>query len=128
MAYPTGSGSERMFRGTMGNLATSPTAFRFDGTSPTVGTDTYDVPDHSIVSILSIAWCDQSSSATSCHLYVISGGSNYWILEAQTIPSIGTFVLNDKIVLHPDDKLLTKTAGGGANLDVWYTYIIQDWS
>ena len=51
MAYPTGSGSEILRRGIISPQSNSATAFRFDGTSPTVGTASYTVPALHIITM-----------------------------------------------------------------------------
>ena len=127
MAYPTGSGSERLQRGTIHNMVNTDTAFRFDGGLTATGTNTYAVPANNIITVLKIIICDMSNAPKIFQLIVIAGGVNMNLLYRQTVSAKGTFVWNEKIVLHPTDKLML---GGdsGANFDVTYTYVDQDWS
>ena len=127
MAYPTGSGSERLQRGTIHNMVNTDTAFRFDGGLTATGTNTYAVPANHIITVLKIIICDMSNAPKIFQLIVIAGGVNMNLLYRQTVSAKGTFVWNEKIVLHPTDKLML---GGdsGANFDVTYTYVDQDWS
>ena len=127
MAYPTGSGSERLQRGTIHNMVNTDTAFRFDGGLTATGTNTYAVPANHIITVLKIIICSNIASSKIFQLIVIAGGVNMNLLYQQTVSAKGTFVWNEKIVLHPTDKLML---GGdsGANFDVTYTYVDQDWS
>lgn len=47
-------------------------------------------------------------------------------MQQQTVPSLGTFVFNDKIVLEEDDEL--DVYNSVTNGDWYITYIDQDWS
>ena len=127
MAYPTGSGSERLQRGTIHNMVNTDTAFRFDGGLTATGTNTYAVPANHIITVLKIIICSNIAASKIFQLIVIAGGVNMNLLYQQAVPAKGTFVWNEKIVLHPTDKLML---GGdsGANFDVTYTYVDQDWS
>ena len=126
MAYPTGSGSERLHRGTIHNMVNSDTAFRWDGGLAATGTSSYTVPANHIITVLKIIICNVTTSKWF-QLIVIAGGVNMNLLYQQTVPANETFVWNEKIVLHPTDKLML---GGdsSANFDVSYTYVDQDWS
>ena len=62
MAYPTGSGSERIRTGAIHNQINADTSFKFDGTNPATGTQTYAVPANHIITILTIVFSDQSNS------------------------------------------------------------------
>ena len=55
MAYPIGSGSEILRRGAiLAQAGGNTTALKWDGTSPTMGTDTYTVPTNHIITLLTI--------------------------------------------------------------------------
>ena len=128
MAYPIGSGSERLQRGTIHNMVNTDTAFRFDGGVTATGTSSYTVPAHHIITVLKIIICDTANAGNKWfQLIVTAGGVNMNLLYRTILSSKDTFVWNEKIVLHPTDKLLL---GGdsGANFDVNYTYVDQDWS
>ena len=127
MAYPTGSGSERIQRGYIHNQINTATSFRFDGGVSATGTSSYDVPDHHIITILSIIICDQSGTNKNFHMW-IDGDSltDVRILQSNTVPAYGTFVWSDKFVLHTNDKLVIN-ADASSNFDVLYTYVDQNW-
>ena len=131
MAYPIGSGSERLQRGAMHALVSTATSFKFDGTFPATGTSTYAVPANHLITVLSIFWNNQTTTPTYFVLYVNPLGSSdeYKIIQRQYVGSRATFVWDEKIVLHPTDKLVTYCPSqGSANIDVYYTYVDQDWS
>ena len=127
MAYPTGSGSECLFRGAINSQADDPTAFRWDRTNPTLGTETYVVPALHIITLLSVTICDQANAAGVVQLYLHDGTSEIWLLEDLALATDETFVFNDKIVLVGGDKI-TASAGSGDAYDIWYSNIDQDWT
>ena len=129
MAYPSGSGSERLMRGAMLSLSNAATAFKFDGTSPTVGTASYTVPTNHIITILSITWTELGVGTTNFVLYSDISSVEYKFLQSHYINEQDTYVWDDKIVLHPGDSLKTYCPGqGSARMDVYYSYIDQDWT
>jgi hypothetical protein len=127
MAYPTGSGSECLFRGTINAQSNDPTAFRWDRTDPTLGVETYTVPALHIITLLSVTICDQNNSGGTFQMYFHNGASSIWVLEDQAVELDGTFVFNDKMVLIGGDKIIVD-ASSGNNFDIWYSFIDQDWS
>ena len=127
MAYPTGSGSERLQRGTIHNMVNADTAFRFDGGLTATGTSSYTVPANHIITVLKIIIAEVSNAARTFQLIVIAGGVNMNLVYQQSVSAKGTFIWNDKLVLHPTDKLLLG-GSASANFDVHYTYVDQDWS
>ena len=127
MAYPTGSGSERLQRGTIHNMVNADTAFRFDGGITATGTSSYTVPANHIITVLNIIWNDQANVTNSFQLIVIAGGVNKNLVYQQSVSAKGTFIWNENLVLHPTDKLLLG-GSASANFDVHYTYVDQDWS
>ena len=127
MAYPSGSGSERLQRGTIHNMVNADTAFRFDGGITATGTSSYTVPANHIITVLKIIICDTANAVKTFQLIVTAGGVNMNLLYTQAVPAKGVFVWNEKIVLHPTDKLLLG-GSASANFDVNYTYVDQDWS
>ena len=75
MAYPTGTGSECLFRGTINSQSTDITAFRWDRTDPTLGTDTYTVPALHIITLLSVIICDQGNASSVVKMLIESNGT-----------------------------------------------------
>tara|TARA_Y100001951_G_C11157091_1_gene192599 strand:- start:46 stop:429 length:384 start_codon:yes stop_codon:yes gene_type:complete len=127
MAYPTGSGSERLMRGGINAQSDTETAFKFDGTSPTTGTNSYTVPANHIITVLGIIVCEQGNATETFSLYAGDGSNNIVLVQGQSIGAYQTFVFSDKVVLQGGDSLKIN-AGNTANLDVWYSYIDQDWT
>lgn len=128
MAYPTGSGSEQLYNGTMHVLSNSESALKFDGTqNSTAGTNSATVPALHIITVLNVVFCEQANAAEGLYMYVHDGTSAIRLLENQSIPAYGTFVWNDNIVLRGGDKLTVHTVNS-ANIDVYYSYIDQDWT
>ena len=127
MAYPTGSGSEILYRGTIHAQSTSGTAFRWYKTNPTTGTDTYTVPANHIITVLNINFCDANNSANTFYFYVHDGSQTIYFLHTYPLGALQTFSWNEKIVLVGGDKLTVSTANAG-NMDVFYTFIDQDWT
>ena len=127
MAYPSGSGSERLQRGTIHNMVNADTAFRFDGGITATGTSSYTVPANHIITVLKIIIAEVSNAARTFQLIVIAGGVNMNLVYQQSVSAKGTFIWNEKLVLHPTDKLLLG-GSASANFDVHYTYVDQDWS
>ena len=126
MAYPSGSGSEILRRGAIHNQINTSTSFKFDGTSLTTGTSTYDVPDNHIITILNVTFSSQDTNINNFTFWVDLSGTEIKLLQNQTLPAFRTYAWKDKIVLHPDDKLLVNSIVG-ANMDVFYSYIDQNW-
>ena len=126
MAYPTGSGSEILRRGVISPQANSATAFKFDGTSPSVGTATYTVPALHIITMLSIFICEQANAAETFTMWVVSNSNEMKLLQGQSLGARETFVWNDRFTLIGGDALHIGT-GNAANVDVYYSYIDQSW-
>ena len=127
MAIPSGSGTEVLKRTLIHAQSTDPTAFRWDGTAPTVGDETYTVPTNHIITVLSVIFCEQADAAETLSLYMNDGTNTHQILQYEPIPAYGTFVWNDKFVLTGGDKL-TVTLSSSGNVDVYLSYIDQDFS
>ena len=125
MAIPGSSdGQEVLRRGVILTQSTDITAFQFDGTSPTTGTESYQVPTNHIITVLSIIWCEGSNNA---ELISLLGVNAVYILRKQAIPGRGTFILNERLVLKGGQFLKTFTDSSG-DVDVFYSYLDQDWS
>ena len=127
MAIPSGSGTEVLKRTTINNQSTDATAFRWDGTMATVGTETYTVPANHIITVLSIIMCEQTNTAESVHMYMYDGANNHQLLEGQALSAYSTFIWNDRFVLTGGDKLIVDLADAGS-VDFVLSYIDQDWT
>ena len=128
MAYPTGSGTELIRRGMIDGLTNASSAFTFDGTHPTKGTDTATVATDHIITILSIIICEMSNTTGKEFTLTAYNGSADIILvkDAQVQPK-QTYVWNDRIVLHPTHKL-SIIGNASSEFDIHYTYIDQNYS
>ena len=122
MAYPSGSGSERLQRGTIHNMVNADTAFRFDGGITATGTSSYTVPANHIITVLTIVITDQTNTAKWFNLWA----NDISFVKEQTVNADSTYVWNDRFVLHPADKLYID-GQTSANFDVFYTYLDQNW-
>jgi hypothetical protein len=89
-----------------------------------------------IVTILSIIFVEKAGSSTEqINLWVDAGyndvsgtgSTDIYILHNVPIPSKGTFVFSEKFVLYGLDVLKTNTVSA-ANVDIYVSYIEQDWS
>jgi len=128
MAYPTNSGSETLFRGTIHAVTNATTTFRFaDGSIGTAGTSSYTVPALHIITVLNIVLTEEGNSNSRIHLWVNDGSSDIYLLDHQDIGARKTFIWSDKIVLVGGDSLKVALADSG-NLDCHISYIDQDWS
>ena len=66
---------------------------------------------------------------TNFVLYSDISSVEYKFLQSHYINEQDTYVWDDKIVLHPGDSLKTYCPGqGSARMDVYYSYIEQDWT
>ena len=128
MAYPTGSGSETLFRGNIHAVTNATTTFRFaDGSIGAAGTSSYTVPALHIITVLTIVLHEQANAANQIHLWTEGGGSSIFLLDYHDIGARETFIWNDKIVLVGGDNLKVALVASG-NLDCHISYIDQDWS
>ena len=127
MAIPSGSGTEVLKRTTINNQSDDATAFRWDGTMATVGTETYTVPANHIITVLSIIICEQTNTAESVSMYMYDGANNHQFLEGQALSAYSTFIWNDRFVLTGGDKLIVDLADAGS-VDFVLSYIDQDWT
>ena len=114
MAYPTGTGSERL-------KTSSITAF--DHTADNKLLDGVDLHIYTILSIIVVNYV-WPSAVSGNRVEIVKGDSS-----GALIPSYGTFVFSDKFVITGTDELIiTAKSGGGGDLDAWCTYIDQDWT
>jgi len=126
MAIPSGSGTEVLYRTTINAQATDITAFRWDRTNATTGTDTYTVPANHIITVLTVYICNTEATARTVKFWVNDGTNVIRMLFDQSIGEKETFVMNDRIVLVAGDALLLEASGG--NIDAHCSFIDQDWS
>ena len=125
MAIPSGSGTEVLYRGGFVD-PTSETAFRWDRTNPTSGTNTYTVPTNHIITVLNIIVLnDNSANPRTFDLSMVQSSATFKLLEDQTVPAKGTFIFSDKIILVGGDKLLVTSSD---SLDFTYNFIDQDFT
>ena len=127
MAIPSGGGSEILQRGWFENLSTTYIYAMFNGTVATT-TTTNAVPAHTIVTLLNFRATNMGSTGELLNVRAEYGGSTLiYLAYLQPIPANGTFVMDEKVVLHATDQLVFGLDGSGA-VDISYNYIIQDWS
>ena len=128
MAYPTGSGSEILRRGAIHNQLNDITAFRWNGTSPTTGDETYAVPANHIITLLNFSVTEMANqNGKRWWIWLVLSGTNININQYVILNAKQTYVWNDRIVLHPGDKLGIN-ADASSNFDIFYSYIDQDWT
>ena len=139
MAIPSGSGTEVLKRTSITGLGGSSTYgnwWHVDWTSEAVSAQasTAVVAANHIITPISIIICNlNTSNAYNIDMAVdtdISGGAIQYILYEQSVPSKGTFIFNDKFVLHPSDalKFRVNVDASGDNFSVYISFIDQDWS
>lgn len=116
MAIPSGSGTEVLKRHYVHALSNTETAL------------ITGVANH-IYTVLSVVWTELGDATEAVHMYIghDAGATDIYLMSSQSITSEQTFVWNDKFVLTGTDILYTRTANA-SNVDVWITYIDQDWS
>jgi hypothetical protein len=130
MAYPTGSGSERLQRGTVNGLNNNTTALLFNGANgTTVDQETNEVPALHIITLLNISFTEMSGNDELVKMYVecASPTDAIFLLNEQPVPAKGTFTYSEKIVLVGGDHLILQMVTDGI-IDVHYSYIDQDWT
>ena len=116
MAIPSVSGTEVLKRAYVNNLSNTDTAI------------ITGVANH-IYTILSVSFTERNNANELFHMYVDydAGGTHINLLNNQTLNAYETFVWNDKFVMSGTDKLLVVTSGS-ALVDVYISYIDQDWT
>ena len=126
MAIPSygTAGTEVLYRTTIKTQVADKTAFRWDRTNATTGTETYAVAANHIVTVLSMTFCNNAASAKDLYLNLNDGAGDVYLLVPDSIPAYGTLVWNDKFVLVAGDKVLVNSVSG-ADIDCWCTYIDQ---
>ena len=86
--------------------------------------------DH-IYTVLSIIWSNTTSGAEAVYLKTFSdsglSANEFWVLRQGDIPAYGTYVWNDRFSFSGELYLATST-GAVTDIDVFITYIDQDWT
>ena len=119
MAIPSGSGTEVLKRAHKAGLTDTEVKI-IDG-----------VADH-IYTVLSVIFTETANASENLWMKVQKDASQLAadtieLLHAHQVASYTTFVYSDKIVLSGTDELVIFT-NGTANVDVWVSYIDQDWT
>ena len=123
MAFPQGSGSERIKR-FKANLTSGSDSIIHNGVSLHIYTFLSIIICNTLTAAATFGiHIEKDGSASSADLYYLIGGSaNNHPLGGQE-----TFVFNDKFMLEGADHLVMN-GPGSSNIDVWYTFIDQDWT
>ena len=124
MAIPaSGDGQEVLRRGVVVTQSSAWTSFVFTGTSPSTGTNSYTVPSDHIITMLSVIWCETGGNAELFHLNT----DPIYLLVNQDLAAYATFVWTEKWCLKGGEKLQTYITSS-ADVDVFYSYLDQDWT
>jgi hypothetical protein len=124
MAIPSGSGTEVLKR-VYTNSTSASDIILHSGASA-----------HHIYTFISIIICNTITTATSFGMHTqAAGGTNpselfYLIGGSANNQALGgqqTFIFNDRLVCYGTDDLVFNGAAS-CNIDVWASYIDQDWS
>ena len=128
MAYPTGSGSERLRRGAINTQSNTATALRWDSTNPTTGTSSYVVPALHICILLNITFCNiHATDNESILMEYHTNSVQHDVLMQQPLSAKNTYVWNDRLVLEAGDAIKVNLSSAGT-VDIVYSFIDQDWS
>ena len=135
MAIPSGSGTEVLKNASIIGFSGSsndPWAVNW-GAEVTSQNDTHAVPTNHIITVLNFTICNtHATNRCLFNLMVkLNGGSSFkYLLSSQSVPPGETFVWNEKIVLHPTDRLMfdDPTSDTGDDADIMISYIDQDWT
>ena len=122
-AYGT-AGTEVLYRTTIKTQVDTFTSFRWDRTNATTGTSSYAVATDHIVTVLSMTFCNNQSTAKDLYLKIHDGAGDVYLLSPYSIPPNDLFVWNDKFVLVAGDKVMVNSVSG-ADMDCYCTYIDQ---
>jgi len=128
MAIPSGGGTEVLKNGYIkSNSAWTQLKWDTDSTASGNTTGQVEVPANCIVTILSITCCNYNSSSVSFATRMKDASNEVYIINhnGTSIPAYGTFVVSDKFVLRPTQRLQFYNSGAS---DIFVSYIYQDWS
>ena len=124
MAIPGASdGQEVLRRGVILAQSNDDTSFKWDGTSPTTTAHADTVATNHIITVLSIIFTETANAAETIYLQHVQG----YILHTQDIAARATFIFNERLSLKSGEFLKT-WAGNSADIDIFYSYLDQDWS
>ena len=124
MAIPGASdGQEVLRRGVIITQSSDDTSFKGDGTSPSTTAHADVVASNHIITVLSIIFCNTANVAELLYLQHVQG----YILFKQDMGARDTFIFNERLSLKSGEFLKTWT-DSGADIDIHYSYLDQDWS
>jgi len=85
------------------------------------------VADH-IYTLLSVVVCEQAGAAETFSMFIDpdTGTDNIGLVQSTALPANGTYIFSEKIVITNTDDLVIWTSSG--NVDIYTSYIDQDWS
>ena len=135
MAIPSGSGTEVLKRTSITALGGSSTYgdwWHIDWASEEVTSQASSAvvaADH-ILTVISIIICNQAvGQAYNIDMAIDTavGGQAQYLLQSESIPGEGTFIWNDRFVLHPADALKFRSNANTSsdNFSVYVSYIDQ---
>ena len=127
MAVPSGTGTEVLRGGWWNTQSTNDTSFAFDASNPTLGDETDTVPTNHIITMIMAGWCETGNAAETFHFWGTFDSKTVYLLRQYPLGAYDTFIWNTKFVLIGGDNLKTVTVGG-ADVDVFYTYLDQSWA
>ena len=119
MAFPTGSGSERLKR----------VSHQFNGNSQTSPTNDYNILNGvalHIYIIISISCFNTFPGARDCIVNIKQDGSTLRKIFKQSVGQDQTFIWNERLVLEGTDELYVFSNGNAS--EWWISYIDQDWT
>ncbi len=122
MAIPSGSGTEIIKTATLHAMSNTVS----DVFGSTVAATSTPVPANHIYIVLSMTFQEMGGAAEHLFLYVNNGSSDIYFIN-NALPASSCFVWNDKFAVAAGHSLRTKT-DSSANVDVYCTYIDQDWT
>jgi len=129
MTIPSGSGTEVLKRNSISGQSTTWTELNWAGeqTAGGASSGTTAIPANHIITIMSIVFCNGSGADRTVQMKsTASGRDQIEFLTTQSLPTNGTFIFNDRIVLYPVDKLMFYSSG--TSVGIWLSYIQQDWT
>ena len=122
MAIPSGSGTEIIKTATLHAQSNS----QSDIFGSTVGATSTPVPANHIYIVLSITFQEMGGVAEHLYLRVNNGANDIYFIN-NPLPLSSCFVWNDKFAVAAGHSLRT-TLDNSGNVDVYCTYIDQDWT
>jgi hypothetical protein len=118
MAIPSGSGTEVLKKFKWEELDNSPEVAIITG-----------VANH-IYTVVSMIFTNSRAGTGNLHVKITdsSAANPNFIIKNQPIPADGTFVWNDKFSIVGTDRLYCYMGSASDDVDVYVTYIDQDWT